>query len=136
MSCLFCNIIAKEIPAEIVFENEHVLAFLDIRPVSKGHTLIVPKVHAENLTLGSEADACAVMRAVHILAPKILHAVDADGYNLGMNHGESAGQEVMHTHVHFMPRKKGTLRVFSKLHPTKEELYDVAERIRKEMLIL
>lgn len=133
MSCLFCKIIAKEIPAEIVFENEHVLAFLDISPVSEGHTLIVPKVHAENLSEGTSEVACQLMAAVHNLAPKILKAVEADGYNLGMNHGECAGQEVMHTHLHIMPRKTGMPRTFTKLRPSKEELAEAAQKIRANL---
>lgn len=133
MSCLFCKIIAKEIPAEIVFENEHVLAFLDIGPVSEGHTLVVPKMHAENLSVGSGVDACNLMEVIHTLAPKILKAIEADGYNLGMNHGECAGQEVMHTHLHIMPRKNGMPRTFVKLRPTKEELAEAAEKIRTQI---
>lgn len=130
MSCLFCKIVAKEIPAEIVFENDHVLAFLDIGPVSEGHTLVIPKTHAENLSEGTEAESRELMSVVHMLAPKIMKAISADGYNLGMNHGECAGQEVMHTHLHIMPRKTGMMRTFTKLHPTKEELATSAEKIR------
>ncbi len=130
MPCLFCKIIAKEIPAEIVFENDQVLAFLDIGPVSEGHTLVVPKRHAENLSSGSEEDAQSLIFAVHDLAPRILQAVGADGYNLGMNHGESAGQEVMHTHMHIMPRKSGMHRSFTKLRPSAHEIHIVAEKIR------
>lgn len=135
MSCLFCRIIAKEIPAEIVFENDYVVAFLDIGPVSEGHTLLIPKSHAENLSRGSEAEARELMGAVHFLAPKIMQAIGADGYNLGMNHGECAGQEVMHTHVHVMPRKNGMMRTFTKLHPTKEELATSAEKIRAVLVL-
>jgi histidine triad (HIT) family protein len=130
MSCLFCKIVAKEIPAEIVFENDHVLAFLDIGPVSEGHTLVVPKVHAENLSQGTEEESRELMAAVHMLAPKIMKAIGADGYNLGMNHGTAAGQDVMHTHLHIMPRKTGMMRTFTKLRPTKEELAASAEKIR------
>ncbi len=130
MSCLFCKIISREIPAEIVFENDHVLAFLDIGPVSEGHTLVIPKAHAENLSEGTEAEARELMSVVHMLAPKIMKAIGADGYNLGMNHGTAAGQDVMHTHLHIMPRKTGMMRTFTKLHPTKEELTTSAEKIR------
>ncbi|NBS68817.1 HIT family protein [bacterium] len=130
MSCLFCKIIAKEIPAEIIFENEHIIGFLDIGPVSQGHTLVVPKAHAENLSAGSHEDACHLMAAVHHLAPKILQAVEAKGYNLGMNHGECAGQEIMHTHLHIMPRRAGQPRTFTKLRPSKEEIVETAEKIR------
>ncbi len=130
MQCLFCKIIAKEIPSEIIFENDHVIAFLDIGPVSEGHALVVPKVHAENLSAGSDESARELISAVYVLAPKIMQAVCADGYNLGMNHGESAGQEVMHTHVHIMPRKNGETRSFTKTHPSKEELAIIVEKIR------
>jgi histidine triad (HIT) family protein len=133
MSCLFCKIIAKEIPAEIVFENEHVLAFLDIGPVSEGHTLVVPKVHADNLSEGTSEQACQLMATVHDLAQRILKAVGADGYNLGMNHGECAGQEVMHTHLHIMPRKNDVPRTFTKLRPSKEELAEAAQKIRANL---
>lgn len=133
MSCLFCKIIAKEIPCEMVFENEYVCAFLDIGPVSEGHTLVVPKVHAENLSQGTEEESRELMAAVHMLAPKILKAIGADGYNLGMNHGECAGQEVMHTHLHIMPRKVGMMRTFTKLRPTKEELATSAQKIRSTL---
>jgi histidine triad (HIT) family protein len=128
-TCLFCRIIAREIPAGIIYENEHVLAFLDIGPVSEGHTLVIPKEHADNLSAGSAASAEAIMKAVHYLAPKIMEAVGAAGYNLGMNHGVVAGQEVMHTHVHIMPRKDGEPRSFAKTHPTPEVIAQVAEKI-------
>jgi histidine triad (HIT) family protein len=131
MPCLFCRIIAKEIPAEIVFENSQVLAFLDIGPVSPGHTLVIPKEHAENLGQGTEQAATACMAAVHQLAPKIMLALGAQGYNLGMNHGEVAGQEVLHTHLHIMPRYTGQPRTFSKTHPTPAELHEIGDKIRQ-----
>lgn len=130
MTCLFCSIIDGSIPAYKVYENDRVLAFLDIGPVSKGHTLVVPKRHATNLSEGSVEDSRALMDAIHNLAPKIMQALGASGYNLGMNHGESAGQEVMHTHVHLMPRYQGQERTFTKLKPSPEELAQVAEQIR------
>ena len=130
MDCLFCKIVRGEIPCEKVYEDDSVIAFLDIGPVSKGHTLVVPKQHAENLAAGSPEDAASMMRAVYILAPKIMSALGASGYNLGMNHGEVAGQDVMHTHLHIMPRYSGEPRSFTKTHPAREELVRVAELIR------
>lgn len=130
MSCLFCSIIAGDIPCQKVYEDELVLAFLDIGPVSEGHSLIVPKIHAENLQAGSVADAERLMSVVYKIAPSIIAAVGADGYNLGMNHGECAGQDVMHTHLHIMPRTNGVPRSFTKVHPLKEELTATAEKIR------
>jgi len=132
-SCLFCRIVSREIPAAVVFEDADTLAFLDIGPVSEGHTLVIPKIHAEHLSAGTTESAMAIMRTVHTLAPKILTAVGATGYNLGMNHGEVAGQEVMHTHVHIMPRKAGEPRSFSKTHPSIAEIQSVAERIRLQL---
>lgn len=131
--CLFCKIIAGDIPAQKVYENDHVLAFLDIGPVSEGHTLVIPKAHAENLAAGSIEDAMALMAAIHELAPKITRALGAAGYNLGMNHGEAAGQDVLHTHVHIMPRQAGQPRSFVKTHPSQAELAQVAAKIRAEL---
>lgn len=130
MDCLFCKIIAGEIPSHKVYENDRVFAFLDINPVSEGHTLVIPKAHATDLAAGSVEDAQALMEAIHLLAPKIVQAMGGDGYNLGMNHGESAGQIVMHTHLHIMPRKAGTPRTFEKTQPSQEELAAVAAKIR------
>jgi len=130
MSCLFCSIISGDIPCHKIYEDESTFAFLDINPVSVGHTLIVPKAHAENLDAGSEADAVAVAKAVYKIAPAVMKAVSADGYNLGMNHGECAGQEVAHTHFHLMPRKTNTPRTWTKLHPSSESLEETAATIR------
>ncbi len=129
--CLFCKIIEGSIPSYKIYEDNNVYAFLDINPVSKGHTLIIPKVHAENLTEGSAETAAELFKTVHDLAPKILKALGATGYNIGMNHGTDAGQLVFHTHVHFMPRYAGQPRTFEKQHPSQEELAAVAEEIRK-----
>ncbi len=129
--CLFCRIIRREIPAQIIFEDEKTMAFLDIGPVSKGHTLIIPKTHALDLTAGTQEDALAIMHTVYMLAPKIVAALGGTGYNLGMNHGVDAGQEVMHTHVHIMPRYQNDERQFVKGHPTNEELNEVEQLIKK-----
>lgn len=131
--CLFCKIIAGAIPAHKVYEDDRVLAFLDIGPVSTGHTLVIPKTHAENFNAGSREDAAHLAEVVHVIAPAIMRAVDASGYNLGMNHGVAAGQDVLHTHLHLMPRQDGSQRTFTKTHPSQDELAAVAEKIRKEI---
>lgn len=128
--CLFCKIVRGEVPCYKVYEDDAVLAFLDVGPVSKGHTLVIPKEHAENLEAGSEETSVALMRAVHRIAPKIMSALQASGYNLGMNHGEIAGQEVLHTHLHIMPRYAGQPRSFTKTHPSSEELQAIAKLLR------
>ena len=132
-NCLFCKIIVGDIPSFKVYEDERVFAFLDIGPVTKGHTLFIPKNHAENLTEGSVEDAEALMRAVHAVAPKIVKALGGTGYNLGMNHGVDAGQEVFHTHVHVMPRYAGEPRTFVKTGPSQEKLAEIAKTIQNHL---
>ena len=134
MNCLFCSIIVGDIPSHKIYEDESVFAFLDIGPVSKGHTLVIPKKHATNLAEGSEEEAQQLMSAVYRLAPAIMKGVAADGYNLGMNHGDCAGQLVMHTHVHIMPRWNGVPRAFEKEKVSPEELAETAESIRSALV--
>ncbi len=129
MNCLFCSIISGDIPCNKIYEDDDVFAFLDIGPVSEGHALVVPKIHAENLQVGSIESAMMLMKAVYQIAPAIMKGVNADGYNLGMNHGECAGQIVLHTHLHIMPRFNGVERSFTKTHPPKEQLMETAEKI-------
>lgn len=131
--CLFCKIVAGEIPCHKVFENEKVIGFLDIFPVSKGHTLVIPKIHAQDLAAGSMDDAVELMRVIHDLAPKITKALGASGYNLGMNHGIDAGQDILHTHFHIMPRYNGDERKFVKTHPSQDELAKVAAEISAKL---
>ena len=102
--CLFCKIIAGEIPSQKIYEDEKTFAFLDINPVNPGHTLVVPKEHSENIYDTSEDNWTAVMKTTKMLAPIIKKAVGADGINLEMNNEKAAGQIIFHTHVHIVPR--------------------------------
>lgn len=131
--CLFCKIIAGDIPSYKVYEDESTYAFLDIGPVSKGHYLVVPKNHAVDLQSGTSDDACNCLRTVHKTANVVMDALGATGYNLGLNHGVDAGQEVFHTHFHVMPRYAGELRGFSKLSPADHELIEVQKLIEAKM---
>ena len=106
-NCLFCNIISGEIPAEIVFENDNVLAFLDINPVNKGHVLVVPKVHSEDLLTSSGEILRNVISVVPKIAEAIMKSLEYEGFNLGVNNGKVAGQVIDHLHFHIMPRKDG-----------------------------
>jgi histidine triad (HIT) family protein len=101
---IFSKIIRKEIPAEIVYEDADVLAFLDILPNNPGHTLVIPKAPTRNLLTMDTANWVKVMEVVRILAPKIKEAVGAEGINLMMNNEPAAGQIVFHAHVHIIPR--------------------------------
>jgi len=105
--CIFCKIAAGELPSFKVYEDDNTLAFLDIRPVNPGHTLVVPKRHSKNIFDVSPEDWTAVINVVRTLAPVIEKAVTADGININMNNREHAGQVVEHVHVHIIPRFKG-----------------------------
>ena len=103
-NCLFCKIVKEEIPAMKVYEDDEVVAFLDIRPVNPGHTLVIPKEHHPSLSETPDKVAAALMRVVPQLSKAIMKAVDTDAFNLGVNNGALAGQIVDHTHLHIMPR--------------------------------
>lgn len=102
--CIFCKIVNGEIPAAKVYENEFVLAFLDISQVTKGHTLVIPKVHKENLYEMDAETASHYFKAVPEIAKAIKAEVDPAGLNLINNNGEAAGQTVFHFHAHLIPR--------------------------------
>jgi histidine triad (HIT) family protein len=102
--CPFCAIVAGEIPARTVHEDESTMAFLDANPLAPGHTLVVPKDHASRLDDLSDDAAAALFRAVHELTGPVESAVDADGLTVAFNDGEAAGQEVPHVHCHVVPR--------------------------------
>jgi len=104
-SCIFCKIVAGEIPADVVYSDERTLAFLVIEPVSEGHTVVVPRTHSDSLEHANAMDAAALMATVQQLGPGIRDAVGADAYNVGINCGAAAGQIVLHTHVHIIPRR-------------------------------
>lgn len=131
MNCIFCKIIAGEIPSQMVYENDRVCAFLTLNPYNEGHTLVVPKQHAENLVESSPEDFAAVMNAVQTLAPKIIQAVGAQGFNTIINSGAASGQEIFHTHTHIIPRfeNDGFARWPHK-EMTQEQMDATAEKIR------
>jgi histidine triad (HIT) family protein len=107
MDCIFCKIASKEIPADVIYENEDVLAFLDIRPISKGHSLLIPKKHSADMLSAEAEDLSALINNVKEVAAGIIRATGAAGFNLGVNTGEAAGQVVFHTHFHIIPRFSG-----------------------------
>lgn len=94
-------------PSRTVYEDERTLAFLDIRPVNAGHTLVIPKEHSTNILDITQADWAAVAETVRIVSLAIDKGLGADGVNIGMNNREHAGQVVYHPHVHVIPRFKG-----------------------------
>jgi histidine triad (HIT) family protein len=105
--CIFCKIVAGEIPAQIVDEDEHTLAFMDIAPATRGHALVIPKVHTNDLWEIDEEQFAAVARAAHRLAQKVKQRLDPDGVNLINSCRPEAWQTVFHLHVHVIPRYSG-----------------------------
>lgn len=102
--CIFCKIIAGDIPSSKVYEDEEVLAFLDISQVTPGHTLVVPKKHARNLLEMDETATAQLFARVSKVAKKVEAATQAKGMNIISNMEEVSGQTVFHTHVHIIPR--------------------------------
>ncbi|MED4053139.1 HIT family protein [Niallia taxi] len=102
--CIFCKIVAGEIPAKKVFENEHVVAFLDISQVTKGHTLVIPKTHVKDIYELTPEIAKNLFEVVPSIANGIEEAFEPVGLNILNNNGEKAGQSVFHYHMHLIPR--------------------------------
>ncbi len=106
-NCLFCKIVAKIIPSAIVYEDEHTLAFLDIHPMSAGHTLVIPKVHAENILDLSDTQIGPLFQAVKKVVALLQGRLESKGFTIGINHGRISGQVIDHLHVHIVPRHEG-----------------------------
>lgn len=104
MDCLFCKIAKGEIPSSKVYEDDELVAFLDIKPVNPGHVLIIPKAHYASLLETPEALAGSMMALVPSLGKAVLKAAKAEGFNVAVNTGRVAGQVVDHVHLHIMPR--------------------------------
>ena len=129
--CIFCKIVRGEIPCSKVFETETVLAFLDIAPVNKGHTLVIPKAHCADIwdlpaSLGPD-----LLDAIRRVGQGLKDGLGASGVNLGMNNGAAAGQVVFHAHWHLIPRFEGDgLSMWpQKSYAGPEEMTDTAQTI-------
>ena len=105
--CIFCAIAAGEIPSFKIYEDELVLAYLDINPFSKGHTLVIPKRHAAGLLDADDQILTDVIVRVKKVAAHITAKLGCDGFNVVQNNGEAAGQTVRHLHFHIVPRWNG-----------------------------
>jgi histidine triad (HIT) family protein len=135
MTCLFCRIAAGEIPSEKVLEDERAFAFLDIRPLSRGHVLVVPKRHAERFADMAPEDAAAVTRLAQRITRRQGEALGAAGVTLAVNDGRAAGQEVLHVHLHLIPRHEkdgaGPIhRMFVPVELRDGELREIGAKLR------
>ncbi|MGQ4873792.1 MAG: HIT family protein [Promethearchaeia archaeon] len=132
-NCIFCKIIDKEIPAKIIFENDKIVAFLDIFPISKGHTIVVTKKHFQNLEDIPENDLCELIKIVKRLAIEIRRKLNIEGYNLLQNNFEAAGQVINHIHFHIIPRNKNDEKFKLKIprnQATEEELDNIMQQLK------
>ena len=102
--CIFCAIATGEIPSFKVYEDDLALAYLDINPFSKGHTLVIPKAHAAGLLDADDKMLSELVLRVKKVAAHLKDALPCDGFNILQNNGESAGQTVHHVHFHIVPR--------------------------------
>lgn len=134
MPSLFSRIISRELPAHILYEDDRVIAFLDINPVTIGHTLVVPKSEQTNALESETTDVSACWAVIQKIAPAIVKATHAEGCNVTTNIGEASGQQVFHTHFHIIPRVAGDgLAMWPHTSVTQEELSLTAEQIRSQL---
>ena len=127
--CVFCAIAAGEIPCFKVYEDELVLAYLDINPFSEGHTLVIPKAHTTGLLDTPDETLAALLARVKKVAAHLKTALGCDGFHILQNNGAAAGQTVGHIHFHIVPRRNGDPIEFANRPGDMEHLKALAARI-------
>lgn len=133
MDCLFCKISVSEIPSEKIYEDDHAFAFLDINPLAPGHTMVIPKAHAETLLDLPDEEVYGLFLAVKKVTQRIKDTLNPDGFNVGANMRKAAGQAVDHLHIHIIPRFEGDGG--GSMHsivnnPPMEDIKNIGEKIR------
>jgi histidine triad (HIT) family protein len=132
--CIFCKIVNKEIPSDIVYEDDDTMAFLDIRPVAKGHTLVIPKKHSQNILDTDDETLAKVMVTCKKVGKAMVEAVGATAFNTGSNNGKASGQEVFHLHFHLIPRfAKDGLKTWPHKESEPKTRTELAERIKSNI---
>lgn len=130
--CIFCKIVAGEIPSVKVYEDDDVLAFMDIGPIVKGHTLVIPKEHYDPVTAVPPDLLAKVIAVVQKVVKAQLNGLDADGVNIHQCNGAASGQEVPHVHFHVIPRYNDDGHSWNwhpKQYDRQEEMEQLANRI-------
>ncbi len=132
MDCIFCNIISKEAPSEIIYEDEDIIAFLDINPINYGHLLVLTKKHFDNFLMVPENLLNKLINRVQFLAGIVKRATSADGFNTMSNNGTAAGQRIFHFHFHIIPRFENDFKfnLISKSY-TDQELNTVSSKMKE-----
>lgn len=130
-SCIFCKIANGEIPSKTLYEDEDFRVILDLGPATRGHALILPKQHSADLYELPDETAAKVMVLAKKMAAKMTGKLQCDGFNIVQNNGETAGQTVMHYHLHLIPRYQddGQKILWKPTEVTQEELEQVKNRI-------
>ncbi|MFQ5988650.1 MAG: HIT family protein [Candidatus Methylomirabilales bacterium] len=132
--CLFCQIAQGERHAHTIFEEEGAVAFLDIFPCTPGHTLVIPRLHYASLSEMPLEKAGRLFQAAAQVAGKVQAAMGATGFNLGVNNGKAAGQEVFHVHIHIIPRYPndggGSMKSVARMRGEKD-LEQIATKVRQ-----
>lgn len=133
--CVFCKIVARQIPASVVHEDADTLAFMDIGQVNPGHVLVACKAHVENVYGLQDAQAAAVFRAAAKVARAIRAAFDPPGLSIYQANGKPAGQTVFHFHLHVLPRHDadGMQLLWPVKNPPREKLEEYAAQIRARL---
>ncbi len=133
--CVFCKIVAKQIPAAVVHEDEQTLAFMDIGQVNPGHVLVALKKHADDIFALDDAQAAAVFRTAARVSRAIRDAFSPQGLSVYQANGRPAGQTVFHFHLHLLPRHEGDgmQLTWPVKNPPREKLAEYAEKIRARL---
>ena len=133
-NCIFCKILAGEIPSTAVYEDDDFKAILHVNPAARGHVIILPKNHAANIYELPDEDASKIMIVAKKIATAIEKAYHCDGVNILQNNGEAAGQTVFHLHVHVIPRFKGdTVNIGWKQGDMPEDLDAICKEIQAQL---
>ncbi len=134
MDCLFCKIIRKEIPSDVIFENDFAIGVLDVNPVAPGHSMVIPRSHSETIVDLPENLIEGVFGAVREVLKKLKEKINPDAFTIGINHGRAAGQAIDHLHVHVVPRWKNdggaSIHGVVKNQPDKKEFEEIKKKFR------
>ncbi len=132
MNCIFCEIAKGNAAAELIYEDENVLSFLDVRPLNIGHALVIPKKHYENFLAVPVNELSELSVITQKIASKIVKVFNPDGFNIIVNSGEAAGQSVFHFHFHIIPRYSDDKIKFNMIFKDygNGEMKQIAEKIK------
>ncbi len=130
--CIFCKIVNGQIPSKIVFENDTNMAFLDINPISQGHTIVIPQKHYSTIESLPDEEVSNLFKTVKKVASLIHDKLDIDGYNIIQNNFRAAGQMVEHSHVHIIPRNRRDRKISLNI-PKKQASDEELEKVMKKL---